>query len=164
VDAAPGVHGLVEVVVAGVAVADQDPGERGPDPTGVDRFCGAVPDVHRGQVCGAGHVQVGQRAGGAGGGLIGVRDRRGGDQRPHVRQEPVGQQPGGLGAQPGDPPVGHREPQQRVDHPPRAAHWKEMCAGQPCRPGFHARPVLDPAGDEARHGRLGDGAAAAAGA
>ena len=145
VNTAPGVQDLVEVLVAGVAVADQDPGERRPDAAGVDGVLAAVPDVHRGQEPGAGHVQVGQRACGAGGGLIGVGDRRGGDQGPHMRQEPGLEQSGGLGTQPGDPPGGHREPQQRVEHPSRAAYRQEMRARQPRRPSLDAGSVLDPA-------------------
>src|SRR4249919_2107861 len=64
-NAAPGVFDPVEVLVAGVAVPDQNPGERRPDASGVDGVLAAVPDVHRGQEPGAGHVQVGQRACGA---------------------------------------------------------------------------------------------------
>jgi hypothetical protein len=47
--------------VAAVTVADQRPVEGGPD-AAVDRILGAVPDVHRGQVLGAGHVQPAQLA------------------------------------------------------------------------------------------------------
>ena len=94
-------------------------------------------------------MQVGQCAGGAGGGLIGVRDRRGGDQRLHMRQEPGLQQSGGLGAQPRDPPVGYRESQQRVEHPPRAAYRQEMAhvshaARALTRGPYWTRPVATP--------------------
>ena len=95
-NAAPGVFDRVEVFVTGVAVPDQDSGERRPDAGGVDGVAAAVADVHRGQEPGAGHVQLGQCAFGAGGGLIGVGDRRGGNQRPHMRQEPGLEQSGGL--------------------------------------------------------------------
>jgi hypothetical protein len=44
-DAAPGVFDRVEVLVAGVAVPDQNPGERRPDAGGVDGVAAAVADV-----------------------------------------------------------------------------------------------------------------------
>ena len=119
-------------------------------PAGVDGVLAAVPDVHRGQEPGAGHVQVGQRACGAGGGLIGVGDRRGSDQCPHMRQEPGLEQSGGLGTEPGDPPGRHREPQQRVEYPPRPAYRQEMRARQPRCPSLDSGAVLDPARRDAR--------------
>ena len=72
---APGVHRR-EVGIAGVAVADEDPGELGQHTAGVDVIRAAAPDVHHGQVLGAGDVYVGQRPGGAAGGLIGMEHRR----------------------------------------------------------------------------------------
>ena len=123
----------------------------------------AVADVHRGQEPGAGHVQVAQRAFGAGGRLIGVGDRRGGNQRPHMRQEPGLEQAGGLSTEPGDPPGRHREPQQRVEHPPRATYRQEMRARQPRCPSLDPGSVLNPARRDGGCARLGDGAAPAAG-
>ena len=150
------------MLVAGVAVPDQNPGERRPDATGLDGVAAAVPDVHRGQEPGAGHVQVGQRACGAGGGLISVGDRRGSDQCPHMRQEPGLEQSGGLGTEPGDPPGRHREPEQCVDTAAPAVP-AGMRARQPRRPSRDSGPVLDPARRDPGCGRLSRGAAPAAG-
>jgi hypothetical protein len=44
----------LEVLVAGVAVTHQHPGEFCEDTAGVDGGCGAVADVHEGEVLGAG--------------------------------------------------------------------------------------------------------------
>lgn len=76
-------------------------------PPRVDGAHGAVPDVHRGQVLGAGHMQIAQAALGAGQGLVRVRDRRRSDQLLDPGQEAGLQQPGCLGAQGGHPAGGH---------------------------------------------------------
>ena len=87
---APGMDGG-QVVVPGVAVPDQHTGEIGEDATVVDVVAAAAADVQQCQVLGAGHVDVGQGAGGASGGFVGVQHRRGGQQVLHVRQERRGE-------------------------------------------------------------------------
>jgi hypothetical protein len=67
-------HGL-EVLVAGVAVTYQHPGEFCEDAAGVDGGGGAVADVHQGEVLGAGHVHIRQGTGSAAGCLVGVQQR-----------------------------------------------------------------------------------------
>ena len=91
-------------------VADQDAGVAGQDAAGVDRSGGPVPGVHQRQVPGTGHVQVPQAPGGAGRGLVRVQCRRGPQQVPHMVREPAGpDQCGGLAADRGHPPGGHRQ-------------------------------------------------------
>ena len=110
VRAAPGMQCADEVGVTLVPVADQDAGVAGQDAAGVDRGGGPVPGVHQRQVPGAGHVQVPQAPGGAGRGLVRVQCRRGPQQVPHMVREPAGpDQCGGLAADRGHPPGGHRQ-------------------------------------------------------
>jgi hypothetical protein len=47
---------------------------------GVDGLGGAAADMHQGEVLRAGHAHAGQRAGGAAGGLVGVRQRGAGER------------------------------------------------------------------------------------
>jgi hypothetical protein len=75
------------VGVPGVAITHQDPGERRQHPAGIDGVRRAVPDMHEREVLGAGQVHIGQRAGGAGGGLVGVQQWGGGRQGSHVGHE-----------------------------------------------------------------------------
>ena len=77
VRAAPGMQRTGQVVVAGVAVADDGARIAGQDAAGVDGLLGPVAGVHGGEELGAGHVHVVQFPGGAGGGLVGVQHRGG---------------------------------------------------------------------------------------
>ena len=94
-----------QVGVAGIAVAHQGSGELFEHSAGVDVIGAASADVHEGQVLGAGDVDPGQFPGGAPGGLIGVQDRCGGQQGPHVGQEPGLQARGRAAADTGEEPV-----------------------------------------------------------
>lgn len=49
---------------------------------------------------------------------------------------------GRRGREPGDPPVGHPEYQQCVEHPSRPPHRQEMRARQPCRPSLDPGSIL----------------------
>ncbi len=64
---APGMQRVAEVVIAGVAVADDGAGVSGQDLAGVDSFGGAAAGVQGGQELDAGHVHVVQLAVSAGG-------------------------------------------------------------------------------------------------
>jgi hypothetical protein len=70
--AAPGVQGVGEVGVAGVAVAHDGAGVAGQDRAVVDVGLRAAAGVHRGQPLGRGDVHVAQVLVGAGGGLVDV--------------------------------------------------------------------------------------------
>ncbi len=105
---------------------------------------GAVADVHRGQVLGAGDVQVAQGTGRSRAGLVRVSGRGGGDQLPYPRQEAGLQQTGCLPAQSGDPATGHRRTQQRGQHAGGPAHRQVMGAHQPHGTRHQPRAVLHP--------------------
>lgn len=124
------------MVVPGVAVADQYPGEIGQDAAVVDVGAAAAADVHQCEVLGAGHVHVGQRAGGPAGGLVGVQHRRGDQQVLQVRQERRHQLVRGAAAGPGGEP------------------GRQMQAGQGFQQGGGPpdRQVV-PAGQQGAHGQ-----------
>jgi hypothetical protein len=126
---APGVHRR-EVVVAGVAVADQDAGEVGQDPALVDVFLGAAADVHHRQISGAGDVHVGQGLVGAAGGLVGVQHRRGGQECLHVRGETAQEFVVGAAAGAAGEPGGQVQPGQRFQQRCRLTDGQVVPAGQ----------------------------------
>ena len=95
------------MLVAGVAVTDQDAGEFAEHASGVDVVAGAAADMHHGQVFGAGDMHVGQGARRASAGFVGVQHRRAGQQFPHVGEESLFQFPGGAAPDPGQQPGGH---------------------------------------------------------
>jgi len=138
--ATPGVHRR-EVGVAGVAVADQDPGELRQHPAGVDIFRAAPADVHQGQVLGARHMHIGQRAGSAAGGLVGVQHWRIQQQRAQMWQEGPLQPPRRAAPDPGQEPGGHIDPAQRLQQVPRPAHRQVVRAGQQRRPARVCGPI-----------------------
>src|SRR5262249_12182362 len=93
VRAAPGVQRVSEGLVSLVAVADDGARVAGQDAAGVDGLAGPVARVHGGEELGAGHVDVAELPGGAGGGLVGVEHASGGQQLPdpaHERAEAGG--------------------------------------------------------------------------
>ncbi len=151
---APGVQGVAEVLVSGVAVADDRAGVAGEDAAGVDVLRGPAAGVHGGEELGAGDVHVPQLPGRAGGGLVGVQHCGGAQEL----ADPVHERPqpgGGPAAGPGHEPGGHVYPGQGR-HQGRCPRGRQvMGADGQRRPGMHPRPVLNPAGDIG--GRHADG-------
>lgn len=90
-----------QVVVAGVAVADQDTGESGQHSAVVDVLTAAATDMHQRQIFGAGDIHVGQCTIGAADGFVGMQHRHGGEQLFHVRRERGNQFGRGAAAGPG---------------------------------------------------------------
>jgi hypothetical protein len=162
VGAAPGVQGVGEMAVAGVAVADDDPGVAAEHAAGVDVGGGPGAGVHRGQVPGAGDVDVFQVPGGPGGGLVGIDHPGLAQQAAHVVRERL-QPARGLVPYPGHPPG--RDPQ--AGHVTRElggpADRDVLGAGQVRGLGVGLRAVLGPAGDPGRRLPGGDRAAPPAG-
>ena len=87
VGAAPGVHRVAEVVIAGVAVTHNGALVAGQHAAGVDVLRGPAAGVHGGEELGAGHVHIAQVPGGAGGGLVGVQHPSVAKQRPDAVHE-----------------------------------------------------------------------------
>jgi hypothetical protein len=110
--AAPDMHGLGQMLVAGIAVADQDTGEFAQHTAGVDVVASAATDVHHGQVLGAGDVHMLQPARGAASGFVSVQHRREGQRAPDMLQEPFLQFPGSAAPKTGQQPSGHIDPGQ----------------------------------------------------
>ena len=126
--------------VAGVAVAHEDAGELREYSAGVDVGGATAADVHQGQVVGARDVHVGQRAGGAAAGLIGVQHRRGAQQRSHMGQEHRIQQGGGPTPDAGDEPGRDLDPGHRRQQRTRAGDRQVMPACQQRRQRSRIRP------------------------
>ena len=127
--AAPGVHGG-QMGVASITVADEDPGEVRQHPASVDVLGAPAPDVHHGQVLGAGDVDIGQGPGGAAGGLVGMEHRRGAQQLAQPGQERLLQFPRRPAPDSGQEPGGHLDPGQGLQQRPRAAHRQVMPTAQ----------------------------------
>jgi hypothetical protein len=126
---APRVHRL-QVGVAGVTVANQHSGEVGQHATGVDSGRGAVPDVHQRQVLGARYVHIGQGTGGAARGLVGVQNRRAGQQFAQVGQEPLLQLAGRAAPDPGEESGGDVDAGQRFQQVAGATDQQVVRAGE----------------------------------
>jgi hypothetical protein len=70
---APGVQRVGQVLVLGVAVADDRAPVPGKHAAGVDILRGPAAGMHRGEELGAGHVHIVQAPAGAGRSLIGIQ-------------------------------------------------------------------------------------------
>ena len=129
-----------EVVVPGVAVPDQYPGEILQDAAVVDVGAAATADVQQCQVLGAGHVHIGQGTGGSTRGFVGVQHRRGGQQVLHVRQERRDQLLRGAAAGPRGEAGGQVQTGQRLQQGGGPPDGQVMPAGQQRAHGQRAGP------------------------
>ena len=146
VRSAPGVVGVDQVLVAGVAVADDGAGVAGQDLPVVDVVLRTAAGVHRGQELGGGDVDVLQPTSGADRGLIGSQHSHRVEQLPDPGQELSFEQSGGAAAHRGHEPGRGRDAQHRGHQPGGPPDGQVVGAQQLRRPAQHPRPVLGPPG------------------